>query len=70
MSEVLKPKPTLLVKLGSITIHIEEMFDENFKNIDFDRPAIESALNDPEVKQWLGAMDAMALLPKKRKSRA
>jgi hypothetical protein len=65
----LTPKTTLLVKLGSIAIHVEEMVEEDFKNIKFDMPAVKSALYDPEVKAWLADMDKLALLPAKRSER-
>jgi hypothetical protein len=33
---------------------------------DFDRHALQTLLDDPEVKDWLKEMDDMAFLPKKR----
>ena len=69
MSEVLKPKPILLIKLGSLAVHMEEMIEEDFKNLKFDLPAVQNILDDPEVKEWLKQADALALLPKKRQSK-
>lgn len=55
---------TVLIKLGSIAIHAEEMMSP--KGHEFDRVALNSLLRDPEIKQWLAAMDRLAFLPKKR----
>ena len=63
----LGPLPlTILVKLGSIVVHVEEMLSPD--GHDFDRQAILSGLSDPEVREWLAAMDALALLPVKRRT--
>lgn len=61
----LKPPATVLVKLGSIAIHVEEMLQPHGHA--FDKHALDSLMNDPEVAHWLSAMDKMALLPVKRK---
>lgn len=55
---------TVLIKLGSIAIHAEEMMSP--KGHEFDRIALNGLLADPEIKQWLAAMDRLAFLPKKR----
>lgn len=60
----LKPKITVLIKLGSIAVHVEEMLSS--KGHEFDRHALDTVLNDPEVKEWLNAMDNLAFLPLKR----
>ena len=60
----LKPPITLLVKLGSIAIHIEELASPSGHH--FDKIAVASLLNDPEVKDWLAQMNAMAMIPRKR----
>ena len=60
----LKPEISLLSKLGSIAVHADEMLSP--KGHDFDKIALTSLLNDPEVKAWIAAMDKMAMLPKKR----
>lgn len=59
---------TVLIKLGSIAIHAEEMMSPT--GHEFDRIALNGLLNDPEIKTWLAAMDRLAFLPKKRKLRA
>lgn len=64
MSDPLKPSVGVLVKLGSIIVHMEEAMSDKAHR--FDISALESCLNDPEVKEWVKAMDAMAFLPLKR----
>lgn len=56
---------TLNVKLASIVVHIEEYFSPN--GHPFDKVAIESLLNDAEIKQFIGQMQMKGLLPEKRK---
>lgn len=60
----LTPSPALLSKLGSIMVHAEEMLSPDGHS--FDRTALESATNDPEVVAWREQMDAMGLIPVKR----
>lgn len=64
MSDPLKPSVGLLVKLGSIAIHAEEILSPDFH--EYDVSAIKTVLNDPEVREWITTMDKMAFLPKKR----
>jgi hypothetical protein len=54
----------ILVKLGSIAVHVEEMLSPT--GHDFDKAAIRSLLDDPEVKAYLATLDAAGFLPKKR----
>jgi len=61
MSDPLKPSVALLVKLGSIAVHVEEMMSP--KGHQFDRVALQTLLNDAEVVEWRKAMDKMAMLP-------
>lgn len=61
----LKPSPSLLSKLGSIAVHVDEML--SLTGHQFDREIIKSLLADSEVMAWIEQMDAMAMLPKKRK---
>ena len=58
----LKPNLTLLCKLGSIAVHVEEMLSA--KGHIFDRSALESLLSDDEVREWIKAMGVY--LPRKR----
>lgn len=61
MSNPLKPSPALLVKLGSIAVHVDEMLSPGGHT--FDRVALQGLLADPEVKAWRVEMDKMAMLP-------
>lgn len=60
----LEPGAALLVKLGSIMVHAEEMTQPGAHA--FDVEALRGLLNDPEVIAWREEMDALALLPVKR----
>lgn len=60
----LKPTVTLLVKLGSLLVHVEEGISP--QGHPFDACAVNGLLNDPEVVAWKEQMDKMAFLPKKR----
>lgn len=60
----LAPSAALLCKLGSIIVHSEEL--TSIGAHDFDRVALEQLLQDPDVQEWMQAMDGMAMLPKKR----
>jgi hypothetical protein len=62
--ECLKPNPSVLIKLGSIYIHIEEAMNKKAHN--FDVLALKQLLDDPELKEWIKQMDNLALIPKKR----
>jgi hypothetical protein len=58
---VLQPSTALLVKLGSIARHAEELLSPGAHP--FDADAIRSLLADPEVREWFEAADALALIP-------
>ena len=60
----LQPSAALLVKIGSLVVHLEEAMST--KGHHFDKAAIQSLQSDPEVKQWFEDMTMMALLPVKR----
>lgn len=64
MSDPFKPSVALLMKLGSAIVHADEYLSAGGHQ--FDRDAFASNLADPEVVAWLEAMDAQALLPRKR----
>lgn len=64
MNNPLKPSASILIKLGSIAVHIDEMLSA--KGHDFDRHALNTVLYDPEIKEWLRAMEKLAFLPLKR----
>lgn len=61
---MLKPPITLLVKLGSIAVHADEMLSADGHH--FDRVALQGLIADPEVVAWVKEMDAAAMVPKKR----
>lgn len=63
-SDPLKPSIKLLVKLGSIAVHADEMISPS--GHDVDKIALEQGLADQEVKDWVAAMTKMAMLPVKR----
>lgn len=60
----LTPTTTLLVKLGSLIVHYEEMNSPTGHV--FDKVEIEKLRADPEIAEWFAAMDKLAMLPKKR----
>lgn len=64
MTDPLKPSTTLLVKLGSALVHFEEYHSETGHHWDLE--AATSNSNDPEVREWLEAMNKLAFLPVKR----
>lgn len=63
-TQLLNPPASLLCKLGSIAVHADEILSP-FRH-EFDVAALKTLLDDPEVQQWVAAMDKMAFLPKKR----
>lgn len=58
------PTPALLSKVGSIVRHAEEFLSPGGHHLDAE--AVKTLLADPEVVDWLAAMDDLALLPEKR----
>lgn len=62
MTDPLKPELTLLIKLGSIIVHAEELWGPG--GHEFDKIAAEVLLKDPEIKEWVKAMGPF--LPVKR----
>lgn len=50
----LKPSAALLCKLGSIIVHLDEMFSPTGHA--FDKLSVQHGLQDPEVVAWLKAM--------------
>ena len=59
-----RPSLSLIVKLASLVVHVDELLSPT--GHDFDRAAIRTIINDPEVNELLKAMRADALLPVKR----
>ena len=60
----LKPSPTLLIKLGSIIVHYQEMTSS--AGHQYDKYALQTLEEDSEVREWLSQMSKMAFLPVKR----
>ena len=63
------PKFSLLVKLGSIAVHADELLDQSpnaVRGHEHDTIAIKSLLSDPEVSQWIANMTKIGMLPVKR----
>lgn len=73
MTDTLKPPLTLLIKLGSIAVHADEMNDYGFNPQEhafvFDRGAMVTLLQDPEVKEWIASMTKLAFVPQKRNNK-
>jgi hypothetical protein len=61
MADPLKPSATLLIKLGSMVVHYEEMLSR--KGHEFDKHALDTLYADEEVQAWFAAMTKMAFLP-------
>lgn len=61
---VLTPPISILIKMGSIAVHVEELLSKD--GHEFDKVALDSLLSDPEVKEWMAEMSKLALLPLKR----
>lgn len=63
----LQPPPSVLCKLGSIVVHVEEGLSA--EGHPFDMVALQGLMADPEVTLWLTAMGKMAMIPVKRNAR-
>lgn len=61
MANPMEPNPVLLVKLGSIARHAQELVSPD--GHEFDKIALSSLLDDADVVAWMEDMDAAALLP-------
>lgn len=64
-TKMLNPTTSLLVKLGSIAVHADELLSPDAHPMD--QVALKSLLGDPEIVEWLKRMDEAALLPRKRR---
>ena len=64
INKLLVPGASLLAKLGSIAVHVDEFTSRG--GHEFDAIAMRGLLDDPEVKEWLAGMDKLAMIPKKR----
>lgn len=64
MIDPLKPSMGLLIKLGSVIVHQEELMSAKGHHVD--KHALDSVRNDPEVVEWFAQMNKLAVLPVKR----
>jgi hypothetical protein len=62
MADPLKPDLPLLMKLGSIVVHVDELLSA--QGHDYDRQAIAVLLSNEDVRQWIKQMGVY--LPVKR----
>lgn len=60
-----KPSMTLLCKLGSIIVHVDEFLSPDGHHLDLGE--VKVLIADPDVQQWL--KDMGPLVPKKRNER-
>lgn len=60
----LEPSTSLLVKLGSIAVHTQELMAPG--RHEYDISALGTLFQDADVIEWIASMDKMAFLPKKR----
>ena len=58
------PPIALLVKLGSIAVHVDEAMSN--QGHPFDIEALKALTADRQVQAWLASMDAAAFLPVRR----
>lgn len=63
----LKPSPALLIAIGSLVVHYEELTSPDGHH--FDKAVIDSLRNLPDVKEWFEKMTEMAFLPVKRNTK-
>lgn len=59
--ECLRPDPNVLVKLGSLMVHADEITSPDAHELD--AAAIRGLLADPELVAWREQMNALAFLP-------
>lgn len=52
-----------LTEIGSLTRHGEDARESGRRPLEVDLVAAGGLLSDPEVQEWMAAMDALALLP-------
>ena len=64
MNDPLNPSLSLLVKLGSIVVHVDEFLSPH--GHPYDKEVITGLLLDQDVLEWLQEMNKMAMLPVKR----
>ena len=60
----LKPSLNILMKLGSIAVHADEIVME--QPLEIDRMVVKNLLEDKELQEWMKDMNEQGLLPVKR----
>lgn len=65
MENVLSLSPGLAASLAAIVVHAEELISAD--GHPFDKDALQTALSDPKVREWIKACGALA--PVKRVNR-
>lgn len=61
-----KPSLSVIVKLGSIVVHVDELLSPDGRNLD--KEVILNLMKDTEVKEWIAAATKAGFLPVKRQS--
>lgn len=64
MNDPFHPKLSLLVKLGSIAVHADEMLSPGAH--EYDAEAIKPLLRDPDLKEWIEQMTKKGFMPIQR----
>jgi hypothetical protein len=64
MIDVLKPNPSLVVKIGSLIVHYQEALGPKGHPLDWE--AIKSIEGEPDVQEWFAEMTKKGFLPVKR----
>jgi hypothetical protein len=64
MRDISKPSLTLLLKIGSMVVHAEELLSPGGHA--FDKAAFDALAKDPEVVEWMTDMTRLGYIPKKR----
>lgn len=64
LTEALKPSATLLIKIGSLLVHYQEL--HGGQGHAFDKNVIDQLEADPDVVDWLETMTRGAFLPVRR----
>jgi hypothetical protein len=62
--DALKPTAQLLIKLGSLIVHYQELNSTNGHSVD--KSAIDTIEGDAEFKEWIDEMNKDSFLPVKR----
>lgn len=63
-----KPSKMLVIKLGALAVHADEIVETHGANLDFDGPAVRTLIDDPEMQRWI--KDMGVFLPLKRSTRS